>query len=106
MKTKQIAVSVAAAVALLSGTARAQAPAAAVTAGYKTPTITAPYAYQKPVIDGVINDAEWQGAESVNALQTTNKQVSPRQARFWMMWDEDNIYMAMRSPLREGERLV
>ncbi len=77
-----------------------------VKAGYKTPQVTAPYAYQKPTIDGTLNDAEWQGAESVNAMQTTGKQVSPRQARFWMMWDEDYLYVAMRSPLRPGERLV
>lgn len=89
-----------------AGAARAQAPAPGVRAGYKTPTVTAPYARQKPQMDGVITDAEWQGAESVNALQTTNKQVSPRQARFWMMWDEDTLYMAMRSPLRPGERIV
>ncbi|MCY2991134.1 MAG: DUF6067 family protein, partial [Planctomycetota bacterium] len=77
-----------------------------VTAGYKKPTVTASYASQKPQIDGVIDEAEWQGAESVNALQTTGKQVSARQTRFWMMWDEDNLYVAMRSPLRPGERIV
>ena len=74
--------------------------------GYRTPLITAPYAVSKPTIDGAIDDSEWQGAESVNALQTTNRAVSPRQARFWMSWDEDNLYMAMRSPLRPGERIV
>ncbi|MGD0090997.1 MAG: glycoside hydrolase domain-containing protein [Planctomycetota bacterium] len=106
MKMKRFAASLALAVALWNGGAWVQAQAATVIAGYKTPTVTAPYAYQKPVIDGVINDVEWQGAESVNALQTTGKQVSPRQTRFWMMWDEDNLYIAMRSPLREGERIV
>ncbi|MBF0245431.1 MAG: hypothetical protein HQL31_09205, partial [Planctomycetes bacterium] len=84
----------------------AEDPVKTVKEGYKRPLVTAPYAYEKPVIDGVINDAEWQAAESVNALQTTGKQVSPRQTRFWMSWDEENLYMAMRSPLREGERLV
>jgi len=69
-------------------------------------TVTAPYASQKPQIDSVIDEAEWQGAESVNALQTTGKQVSARQTRFWMMWDEDSLYVAMRSPLRPGERIV
>lgn len=87
------------------GTA-AQQPAPGVKAGYKTPVVTAPYAYQKPQIDGAIDDAEWQGAESANALQTTGRLVSPRQTRFWMMWDEDTLYMAMRSPLRPGERIV
>jgi hypothetical protein len=73
---------------------------------YKTPLVTVPYAWTKPVLDGVIDDREWQGAESVNALQTTNHQVSPRQTRFWMQWDEDTLYMAMRSPLRPGERVI
>src|SRR4051812_17465475 len=55
---------------------------------------------------GTIHDTEWQGATSMNALQTTTKAVSARQARFWLMWDEDNLYLAMRSPLRPGERLI
>ena len=74
--------------------------------GYRTPVVTAPYANQKPTIDGTIDDVEWQGAESVNAMQTTSKRVSPRQTRFWMAWDEDNLYVAMRSPLRPGERII
>ncbi len=106
IKTKPFAIGVALSAVLWTGSASGQGPAQTVKTGYKRPTVTAPYAYQKPVIDGVVNDAEWQSAESVNALQTTNKQVSPRQTRFWMMWDEDNLYVAMRSPLREGERLV
>jgi hypothetical protein len=101
---KPFAISLAVLAALCTGIAWAQVPT--VKTGYKKPTVTAPYAYQKPVIDGVLNDVEWQAAESVNAMQTTGKQVSPRQARFWMMWDEDTLYMAMRSPLRAGERLV
>jgi hypothetical protein len=99
-------VAMAAMVALGNGIAGAQEPAQGVKANYKTPTVTAPYAHHKPQIDGSIEDAEWQGAESANALQTTGRLVSPRQTRFWMMWDEDNLYMAMRSPLREGERIV
>ena len=73
---------------------------------YRRPTVTVPYAWTKPKIDGVVEDAEWQGAESVNALQTTRHQVSVRQTRFWMAWDEDHLYMAMRSPLRPGERII
>ncbi len=74
--------------------------------GYTVPTVTVPYAHEKPTIDGVIGDAEWVGAESTNALQTTRHQISPRQTRFWMTWDEENLYVAMRSPLRPGERPV
>lgn len=74
--------------------------------GYKVPTITVPYAWHKPTLDGVVHDDEWQDAASINALQTTNHAVSPRQTRFWMMWDEDYLYLAMRSPLRPGERVI
>jgi len=72
----------------------------------KTSLVTAPYAWRKPTIDGTVTDAEWQGAVSVNALQTPNKLISPRQTRFWVMWDEDNLYVAMRSPMRPGERVL
>jgi hypothetical protein len=72
--------------------------------GYTTPQITVPYAKEKPVIDGTVNDDEWRHAASINGLQTLRGQVAPRQTQFWFMWDEDNLYMAMRSPLRPGER--
>ncbi|NQT94110.1 MAG: hypothetical protein HQ559_15215 [Lentisphaerae bacterium] len=79
---------------------------AGVREGYKRPTLTIPYAASKPTIDGAVNDAEWQGATSVRALQTTKQEVSVRQTRFFFMWDEDNLYLAMRSPLRHGELLI
>ena len=71
---------------------------------YKHPVAVIPYAWEKPTIDGVVDDAEWQGAFSQRALRTLGGQLSPRQARFWMMWDEENLYLAMRDPLRPGER--
>jgi hypothetical protein len=73
---------------------------------YKHPVAVIPYAATKPVIDGTVDDAEWQGAFSQRALQTTNRQLSARQTRFWMMWDEENIYVAMRDQLRQGERPI
>ncbi|MEI6519196.1 MAG: glycoside hydrolase domain-containing protein [bacterium] len=73
---------------------------------YRHPSATVPYAWVKPVIDGKVDDAEWQGAFSQSALQTVNKQISSRQTRYWMMWDEENIYVAMRDPLRPGERPI
>jgi cytochrome c-type biogenesis protein CcmE len=73
---------------------------------YQHPTLAIPYAWQKPTMDGVINDAEWQGAFSQRALRSLKGQIATRQTRFWMMWDEENIYIAMRSPLRKGERPI
>ena len=79
--------------------------AAGVQDGYTGATFVVPYATHKPIIDGRIG-AEWNDALCITGLQTTDKKVSPRQTQFWMMWDEDNIYIAMRSPLRPGERLM
>ena len=73
---------------------------------YKTPLFTIPYAATPPTIDGSIDDAQWQNALSINALQTTEGNISSRQARVWMMWDADNLYLAMRSPLRPGEKVL
>ena len=74
--------------------------------GYRSPALVVPYAQTKPTIDGKIEDAEWQDAASFTGLQTTAGKVSTRQTQFWIKWDADNLYLAMRSPLRAGERVV
>ena len=84
----------------------APATAAGVADDYKVPTLVIPYAWHTPTLDGVVRDDEWREALSVNALQTTDHAVSPRQTRFWLMWDADYLYIAMRSPLRPGERVI
>ena len=76
-----------------------------VRANYKTPLFTIPFASTAPKIDGVVDDAEWQNALSINALQTTEGKISSRQTQVWMCWDADHLYLAMRSPLRPGERV-
>ena len=43
---------------------------------YKHPVAVIPYAATKPVIDGKVDDAEWQGAFSQRALQTTGRTIS------------------------------
>ncbi|MGI4787715.1 MAG: glycoside hydrolase domain-containing protein [Janthinobacterium lividum] len=91
---------------LLSPNTAVHAAPPNVAADYKVPTITVPYAWHKPTLDGIVHDDEWQDAVSFSALQTTDHTVSPRQTRFWMMWDADYLYIAMRSPLRPGERLI
>jgi hypothetical protein len=75
-------------------------------ADYSTPTFTVPFAAHPPTIDGTIRDEEWKDALSVNALQTTDGNVGSRPTTFYMLWDADNIYIAMRSPLRPGERVM
>jgi len=91
------------AIAMLALAASCAASLAAETE-YQHPVAVIPYAWEKPTIDGKVDDAEWQGAFSQRALQTTGRTISSRQVRFWMMWDEENLYIAMRDPLRPGER--
>jgi hypothetical protein len=79
---------------------------AGVRGDYKSPLFAVPYTANPPTINGVIDDSQWQNALSINALQTTEGAVSTRQTRFWLMWDEDHLYLAMRSPLRPGERVI
>ena len=79
---------------------------AGVRGDYKAPLFVVPYAATAPKIDGIVDDAEWQNALSIDALQTTEGKLSVRPTRFWLMWDEDHLYIAMRSPLRAGERVV
>ena len=97
--------------AAFATTGRAAVGAKEVDAGqvpeqYQHPIVAMPYAWAKPTIDGIVDDAEWQGAFSQRALRTVQGQIATRQTRFWMMWDEENFYVAMRSPLRKGERPI
>lgn len=77
-----------------------------VRAGYTAPLFTIPFTSTAPKIDGIIDDAEWQNAFSISALQTTEGRISSRQTQVWMCWDADYLYLAMRSPLRPGERVM
>jgi hypothetical protein len=47
-------------------------PAARGLEPYAHPTIAIQYAATKPVVDGTVGDAEWQGAFSQRALQATS----------------------------------
>ena len=80
--------------------------AAQVADGYKTPVVVAPYADEKPVIDGRIDEPAWERSLYLNALRSKDRMMSARGTAFWIAWDEDNIYVAMRSPLRPGEKPI
>lgn len=80
--------------------------AAGFAADYRTPVVQAPYAEEKPVIDGKLDDALWQKCLYLNALRSKDRMMSYRGTAFWIAWDEDSIYVAMRSPLRPGEKPI
>ena len=92
--------------AAIGAPALAGETAAGFAADYRTPVVQAPYAEEKPVIDGKLDDALWQKCLYLNALRSKDRMMSYRGTAFWIAWDEDNIYVAMRSPLRPGEKPI
>lgn len=75
-----------------------------------TPQIVVPRLAQAPVIDGVIGAAEWAGAVVYPAGTGASNQGQPMRAReasvFFVAWDAENLYIAQRMPMREGETPV
>ena len=84
----------AALIALLAATALPAQPAAGVPSLDVRPTRT------PPKIDGVIREGEWAGAVHSEAFRmiepTENGEVTER-TEFWVTYDPDNIYVAVRS---------
>jgi len=77
--------------------------------GYTTFTI--PQAGAPPVLDGVIDSKEWAGATMLNVMGDQQKSppwtyLFPRWATWWMMWDDENIYLAGRSQRLKNESLA
>lgn len=61
-----------------------------------------------PVIDGVINEVEWQNALAISGVANSRGDddgYSVRQVTYWLCWDEQHLYVAMRSPMLPGEKL-
>lgn len=70
-----------------------------------------PKAAKPPVPDGVLSPGEWDGAFVVNALADQQKQptwvlLNPRWAKWRLMWDEDNVYLAAESQRLPNENLA
>ncbi len=77
-----------------------------IAATFSTPTVVVPHVATLPKIDGMVDDAEWIGAVSLNLLRARRGQLSARPTRYWLCWDKDNLYIAMRSWMRKGERPI
>lgn len=69
--------------------------------GWAAPRLATP-----PEIDGRIGGEEWRYASQINALQANGRGVSKRPVTWMVTWDPEHLYVAMRSPLRPGERPV
>ena len=60
--------------------------------------ITVPRGEKPPVVDGIIAPGEWDDAAAVTGLLSQFGQAAhPRQAVFWIKYDDKNIYIAQRS---------
>ncbi len=70
--------------------------------------IAVPRAVKPPVIDGKIGDEEWAMATvlepGVGAANIGQRLKARQGALFYLAWDPENIYYAVRIPMREGEK--
>ncbi len=63
----------------------------------QAPLITLPQLQARPVMDGRIDDAAWQGAAMTTGMQGLDGVISPRQCRWLAGFDEENLYIAFES---------
>src|SRR5580658_8524166 len=60
--------------------------------------IAAPFMKTPPVIDGVIHEEEWDCAKVTGFIsQNRANHIEYRDARFWIGYDDDHIYLAVQS---------
>jgi len=64
-----------------------------------------------PTVDGLINDDEWHYAAEFNTQVSqyspsplNGRSFYPRQVIWYLGWDDENLYLASKTPLRENER--
>ncbi|MBF0245913.1 MAG: hypothetical protein HQL31_11700, partial [Planctomycetes bacterium] len=67
-----------------------------------------PYLTKAPVIDGVLDETEWQQASAITGGVSSNKGggIADRQFVCFMGWDEEALYLAMRTWQRSDEPFV
>jgi len=59
-----------------------------------------------PKVDGVLGDACWQGLPWASGFRALGGGPAGRQTRFAMLWDAENLYVAVRMEEPNAERLV
>lgn len=77
-----------------------------VSARVKFPTVRVPMIKKPPVIDGKLEPGEWDGTAAYTGLwqdyghnQFLNLAYHEKQATFWIAYDDENLYVAQRSPV-------
>src|SRR5581483_12075102 len=67
--------------------------------------LTVPRAAHAPTLDGKLAPGEWDDAAAVTGVINQLDNVAhPRQATFWLKFDDKNVYIAQRSTLLPGEK--
>jgi hypothetical protein len=74
------------------------------------PSIVIPYCKNLPVIDGKIEESEWDFAAGISMLEAYPSYypqvMRMEQAKFYVCWDEKNLYVAMDSLESPTNRIV
>ena len=72
----------------------------------RIPQFNIPHADRPPVIDGHIDPEEWRQAVCVTGVVwTSSLDYRDRPVSFWVMWDAEHLYLAVRSDILPGHRL-
>jgi hypothetical protein len=73
------------------------------------PYLAIPKLSTPPVIDGIINEKEWNNASLITgftsySVGTGSRWLPPNnmQSRWWLAWDKEHLYMAIRVPAPAG----
>src|SRR5437868_11394718 len=67
--------------------------------------LTMPRTTHPPTLDGKIAPGEWDDAAAVTGvINQFDGLAHPRQATFWLKYDDKNVYIAQRSTLLPGEK--
>ena len=74
---------------------------------YEPPVVVVPRAKKSPVMDGVFTREEWNvAAELVNFAGVSDHKLAPVQTRAYVTYDDENVYVAVRSPVLPGVPLT
>ncbi|MCM8768729.1 MAG: DUF6067 family protein, partial [Candidatus Omnitrophica bacterium] len=69
----------------------------------KLPFFSVPKISRPPVIDGIIDSEEWKEAVAVSGIGgCTNALLIARPTTYYLAWDSENIYWAVRTWVRPG----
>src|SRR5690349_2692774 len=70
-----------------------------------TMRLSLPHTAHAPTLDGKLAPGEWDDAAAVvGVINQLDNVAHPRQATFWLKFDDKNFYVAQRSTLLPGEK--